>query len=123
MMTMNLVDVDSELPPGRDGPLGFEIIYIEGTENILSDALSRLYSNDAVGTVHTPSEYTQHCDHSPPDAVDLNVTMPLLVGIEAAVMETRSRSGARPAWVPTPKQVYTHCPKNLAEPVSGDINT
>ncbi len=34
----------------------FEVIYIAGTENILCDALSQLYANDAVGTVRAPSE-------------------------------------------------------------------
>ena len=37
----------------------FEIEYVLGVENILPDALSQLYSNDAVGTVQAPSEYIQ----------------------------------------------------------------
>lgn len=35
----------------------FEIQYLLGVDNILPNALSRLYSNDMLGTVHAPSEY------------------------------------------------------------------
>jgi hypothetical protein len=38
----------------------FEVHYVPGTENILSDALLRIYSNEAPGTVRTPSEYTEY---------------------------------------------------------------
>ncbi|KAJ3567350.1 hypothetical protein NP233_g6423 [Leucocoprinus birnbaumii] len=60
----------------------FKVIYIPGAENILSDALSHMYSNDGPGTVRAPSEYTYY------DIVDVDrmpqhlVTMPLLVGSE-----------------------------------------
>ena len=40
----------------------FRIEYVPGVENILADALSRIYSNDQPGTVRAPSEYTQHDD-------------------------------------------------------------
>jgi len=36
----------------------FEIIYVPGTENVVADALSRLYSNDDSRTVRSRSEYT-----------------------------------------------------------------
>lgn len=60
----------------------FEVVYVPGTKNILSDALSRLYCNDSPSTVRARSEYTYH------DIIDNNnlgthlVTMPLLVGME-----------------------------------------
>ncbi|KAF9441161.1 hypothetical protein P691DRAFT_611215, partial [Macrolepiota fuliginosa MF-IS2] len=38
----------------------FEVEYVPGSENILSDALSRIYSNDSLGTVCTPSEYVEY---------------------------------------------------------------
>src|SRR5262249_4723362 len=38
----------------------FEIVYVEGSTNILADALSRIYSNDAAGTMRAPSEFPQH---------------------------------------------------------------
>ena len=42
----------------------FEIIYIEGTQNILCDALSCLYANDAAGTVRSSTEYLEHDDEN-----------------------------------------------------------
>jgi len=62
----------------------FEVIYIPGSENILSDALSRLYSYDGPGTVCARSEYTYH-DIIDNDSLEVHsVSMPLLVGPEAA---------------------------------------
>ena len=40
----------------------FEIVYVPGTENMLADALSQMYSNDAPGTICSDAEYTQHGD-------------------------------------------------------------
>jgi hypothetical protein len=36
----------------------FEVVYVPGSKNVLADALSRIYSNDAPGTVRSHSEYT-----------------------------------------------------------------
>jgi hypothetical protein len=61
----------------------FDIVYIPGVENVLVDALSCLYLEDAPGTVQARSEYTYH------DIVDNDVllmhavSMPLLTGAEA----------------------------------------
>jgi len=61
----------------------FEVIYVPGSENILSDALLRLYSYDGPGTVHARSEYTYY-DIIDNDGLELHsVSMPLLVGLEA----------------------------------------
>jgi len=60
----------------------FEVIYVPGAENILSDALSRLYSFDQPGTVHARSEYTYHDVVNNDDLNDFLVSMPLLVGME-----------------------------------------
>jgi hypothetical protein len=38
----------------------FEVVYVPGTENVLANALSRIYSNEAPGTVRSRSEYTYH---------------------------------------------------------------
>ena len=35
-----------------------KVEYVSGVDNILADALSRLYPNDQAGTVRSPSEYT-----------------------------------------------------------------
>ena len=62
----------------------FTIIYVEGTLNILADALSRIYSNDATSTMRTPVEYTQHDeDHPLPNNQELQVSMPVHTGMEA----------------------------------------
>ena len=40
----------------------FEVTYVPGAENILSDALSRIYLFDAPGTVWAANKYTEHDD-------------------------------------------------------------
>jgi hypothetical protein len=75
----------------------FEIQYVPGTENVLADALSRMYSNEAPGTVRSWSEYTYH------DVVDMDVlelgavSMPAFAGKEAAALgsDRVTRSMAR----------------------------
>jgi hypothetical protein len=94
----------------------FEIVYIEGVNNILSDALSRLYSNDAAGTVRSPMEYTQYDEDYPAEYLStLGISLPLFVGVEANALTTRSKSGARPAWILKPKRLYNRRPKTLEE--------
>jgi len=68
------------------GEFDFEVKYIPGTENVLPDALSRMYSWDAPGTVRTDSEFTAHDDAmGVPRRGDLHdvISMPVLVGAEA----------------------------------------
>ena len=59
----------------------FEVVYVPGTENVVADALSRIYSNDVPGTVRARSEYTYH------DVDDEEITivedLPILAGLEA----------------------------------------
>ncbi len=83
--TINLVCLDVK----RDGSkksanLILEIIYVPGTENVVADALSRIYSNDSPATIRAPSEYTYHdvVDEDPPLE---RISMPDLAGIEARV--------------------------------------
>jgi hypothetical protein len=80
----------------------FEVIYVPGVDNILADALSRLYSNDSPGMRRVPSEYTQFDDNSIPELVDPDFTVGVTVGLEAAAMTTRSASGK------LPKNDWTH---------------
>ena len=42
----NVEDDDSE----KIGSFTFDVVYITGSENIVTDALSRIYSNDSDGT-------------------------------------------------------------------------
>lgn len=60
----------------------FEPVYIAGTENVLSDALSRIYSNDAPGTVRAASEYTCFDDNLSVRKGDGSQSAPVLVGSE-----------------------------------------
>jgi hypothetical protein len=61
----------------------FDIQYVPGTENILSDALSRIYSNEKAGTVRAQSEYTYHDVIDEDGCVTTEITRPLLVSSEA----------------------------------------
>ena len=61
----------------------FEIHYVPGEENVLPDALSRLYSNDMAGTVRALSEYIQLAEQGMDDLLLGLVSMPVLVGPEA----------------------------------------
>ena len=74
----------------------FEVIYVPGTENVLADALSRIYSNNSSGTERTNTEYTYY------DIIDDDITinttgMLLLSGIEAIVATRRVRKPSRKA--------------------------
>ena len=63
----------------------FEVVYIPGSENVVVDALSRLYANDSPGTARSRSEFTCH------DVVDDDTSviddnlgdLPVLAGVEA----------------------------------------
>jgi transposase InsO family protein len=68
----------------------FAIEYVPGKENVLSDALSRMYSADAPGTVRTASEYVQHDETA--DPVRLFGASTIVAGPEvAATMEREGR--------------------------------
>ena len=108
----------------------FEVVYIAGSENVVADALSRIYSNDSAGTVRTRSEYTYH------DVVDDDTSsteiapeIPVLAGIEAQIVTRRGSQTRRPSQkavmaasedpvdgtaLPTPVIARWKSPKNLA---------
>jgi hypothetical protein len=60
----------------------FKVVYVKGSENILSDALSRIYSNDQPGTVQMRSEYTYHDIIDNDKMLSHLITMPVKVGTE-----------------------------------------
>ena len=70
----------------------FKVVYIEGSENVVADALSRIYSNDSSGTVRARSEFTYH-DVVDDDTVhvlsSLPSDVPVLAGMEARVATRR----------------------------------
>ena len=74
----------------------FEVVYVPGAENVLADALSRMYSDDSPKTARAKSEYTYH------DIVndDMNVqigddsALPTMTSLEsAAVIQRQPRKG------------------------------
>jgi len=80
----------------------FEVVYAAGSENVLADALSRIYSNDSIGTNHAHLEYTVY-DVIDEDMVVLGSDMPLLAGMEAMVTTNRvprpcTKPGAETGW-------------------------
>ena len=65
----------------------FKVIYVPGEENILSDALSRIYSNKGPGTVRAESEYTEHDGTAATmEAACKVMAAPVLVGLEACAI-------------------------------------
>jgi len=70
----------------------FEVIYIPGSENVVADALSWLYSNDLVGTQRARSEFTSHnvTDDDTLEVETVPENLPVLAGIEARVVTRRS---------------------------------
>ena len=69
----------------------FKVVYIAGSENVVADALSQLYSGDSSGTQRSTSEYTYH-DVVDDDTFAVGSTLdvlPLLSGIEACVATRR----------------------------------
>lgn len=104
----------------------FEVVYVPGSENVVADALSRIYSNDSIGTERARSEYTYH------DVVDDDTstmgntveTTPLLAGIEAQIATRRGTRVRRPTQKaaemlesPTPVRTVTNPSKNIAHRV------
>ncbi|OCH90840.1 hypothetical protein OBBRIDRAFT_696283, partial [Obba rivulosa] len=62
----------------------FEVEYVPGVENVLANALSRIYTADSPGTMQAPTEYVTHNED---DAFATNlavhtISMPVFMGIE-----------------------------------------
>ena len=71
----------------------FKVKYVAGEENVLPDALSRLYEYDEPGTIRAPKEYSQYdADvETSTTGVESVLSAPLLVGVEAlAILPRRS---------------------------------
>lgn len=75
----------------------FEVVYITGSDNVVADALSRLYSNNSPGTERAGSEYAcaDVVDDDTSDVLMVAEVLPVLVGIEARIA---MRRGSRVQW-------------------------
>ena len=79
----------------------FEVVYIAGSENVVADALSRIYSNDSVGTERAKSEHTYH-DVVDDDTINSDryisrEILPVLAGVEAIVATRRGSRVRQPS--------------------------
>jgi hypothetical protein len=64
----------------------FEVRYVPGTESVLADTLSRIYSHESPGTVCAWSEYTYH-DVIDNDMLNIgSISMPVFAGCEATAL-------------------------------------
>ena len=79
-------------------PFNFKVIYIEGSENVVADALSRMYLNDSPGTVRSKSEFTYHdvVDDDTSSVRGSTMNLLILAGIEACVATCHSSWTHRP---------------------------
>ena len=77
----------------------FEVVYIAGCDNVVADALSRMYSNDSKGTVRAKSEYTYHdiLDNDTVAVSRIEGELPVLAGIEARAATRKSSRVRRPS--------------------------
>lgn len=102
----------------------FEVIYLPGVENILSDALSRMYSNDAAGTVRKRSEYTFFDNDDNELLTSHNISMPMVVGNEARAEALPRRARRAPARADVLWEAPKKRPaKTRQETVSGGAST
>ena len=69
----------------RISEFNFDVEYLPGPLNVLPDALSRIYSNDAPGTVRAPSEFTEHDEDEdlPLRLASFAASLPVFVDAEA----------------------------------------
>lgn len=76
----------------------FRVEYVPGVDNVLADALSRIYSNDKAGTVRSASEYAEHDNDNVilTSLASLAISSPVYVGLEALAMQpSEPRRSAR----------------------------
>jgi hypothetical protein len=113
----------------------FEVIYLPGEENVLADALSRMYSNEPVGTVRAASEYVSAEEENAPSKLLLNlVSSPLYTGPPLFLGAMEARHSARivavhtatvppvnEPMVPKPKKVILRVSKPPAQSLEGGL--
>ena len=86
----------------------FEVVYVPGSENVVADALSCLYSADSPGTVHTKSEYTYFDVVNKDNSDVVETSVPVLAGIEARIAVQKrlwkALPGAETGWPETVRE-------------------
>jgi hypothetical protein len=97
------------------GKFDFEVRYLPGVENLLPDALSRMYAFDAPGTVRMPSEYTEHDTGNLFAKVAHLTSMPLLVGDEALATDPRQSTRVAQRMVATQTQQPQPVPRGAVK--------
>ena len=88
----------------------FKVQYVPGEDNVLPDALSRLYEFDAPGTIPAPSEFVEH-DLPRPRLRHVSpavLSAPVLVGHEATATALRRSTRLADKLVASPVE-STHC--------------
>ncbi len=68
------------------GEFDFSIEYVLGMQNVLTDSLSQLWFSTSPGTVHACGMYTYHNMINNNSIKMHGMSMPILVGIEAACL-------------------------------------
>ena len=79
----------------------FKVIYVAGSENVITDALSRLYSNDSEGIIWSKTEFTYH------DISDVD-TPPLLDSSSLAALRQRHETPAE-SGCPESSRAFAAC--------------
>ena len=66
----------------------FTVVYIAGSENVVADTLSCMYSNDSPGTLRSRMEFTYHdvVDDDTSIVSHSELDIPVLAGIKASVV-------------------------------------
>lgn len=85
----------------------FTVEYVPGVDNILTNALSWMYSHDVPGTVRAASEYVQHDDEEnlPQGLSSISISAPVYVGLEASALSGQQPS-SRMSFKAIPAPVY-----------------
>jgi hypothetical protein len=83
----------------------FEVKYTPSPSNVFADALSWIYSNEAVGTVRSESKHIYEEDTPVTPAALQNLTRPLITGVEA-----QSEINLQTLYLPADTgTIYTEC--------------
>lgn len=97
----------------------YEVQYVLGVDNVLADALSRIYSNDAPGTVRAASEYTQFADEPgfSSRVTAHTISMPVYAGVEVFAAHAGAGAHSPAALSSSQRALPIRCLARVAEQV------